>query len=133
MKSGPFAAAFVLRNKGCLFWWRDKLFGQLRSRAKEILLHLLDEELLGFRLPRLEPVFIQQHLGVLGPHLPRLGAHVFIDLLPQFGVERGFIQAGKFASKLCAFDHSGHGNIVTRGGTESFYQCALIPKCCEAE
>jgi two-component system, NarL family, response regulator LiaR len=99
-----------------LFGRRDKFFGQLRSRAEEILLHLFDQELLRFGLPWLQAIFIEQHLGVLGPHLPGLRAHAFIDLLSQFGVERGFIQAGKFASKLCAFDHTGHGDIVTRAG-----------------
>jgi DNA-binding CsgD family transcriptional regulator len=99
-----------------LFRRRDEFFGQLCSCAKEVLLHLLDQKLLRFGLPRLEPVFIEQHLGVLGPHLPGLSAHGFIDFLPQFGIERGFIQAGKFASKLCAFDHTRHGNIVTRAG-----------------
>jgi hypothetical protein len=39
--------------------------------------------------------------------------------LPQFGIERGFIQAGEFASKLCAFDHTRHGNIVTRPGNDA--------------
>ena len=108
-----------------LFRRRDEFFGQLRSLAKEILLHLLDKKLLRLGLPGLEPIFIEQHLGVLGPHLPRFGAYVFIDLLPQFGVERGFIQAGKFASKLCTFDHSGHGDIVTRGRESCFLLHAL--------
>jgi hypothetical protein len=75
--------------------------------------------LLRLGLPRLQAIFIEQHLGVLGPHLPGLGAHIFIDLLPQFGIERGFIQAGEFASKLCAFDHTRHGNIVTRPGNDA--------------
>ena len=116
----PFAAAFlfeILRfsYRRSLFRRRDEFFRQLRSLAKEVLLHLFDKELLRLRLPWLEPVLVEQHLGVLGPHLPGLSAHVFIDLLPQFGIERGFIQAGKFASKLCAFDHTRHGDIVTRG------------------
>jgi hypothetical protein len=110
-----------------LFGRRDEFFGQLRSRAKEILLHLLDQKLLRLGFPRLQAVFIQQHLGVLGPHLPGLSAHVFIDLLSQFGVERGFIQAGKFASKLCAFDHSRHGNIVTRGEGELGLLFRFVP------
>lgn len=102
-----------------LFGWRDEFFWKLRSGAKEVLLHLLDEELLRLGLPRLQAVFIEQHLGVLSPHLPGLRAHIFIYLLPQFGIERGFIQAGEFASKLCAFDHTRHGNIVTRGGNDA--------------
>lgn len=102
---------------------RDEFFGKLRSCAKEILLHLLDEELLCLRLPGLEPIFIEQHLGMLSPHAPRFSAYVFINLLAQFGIERAFIQAGKFASKLCAFDHTRHGNIVTRGGEREGCQC----------
>ena len=110
-----------------LFGRRDEFFGQLRSRAKEILLHLLDKELLRFRLPRLQAIFIEQHLGVLGPHAPRLGAYVFINLLSQFSIERGFVQAGKFASKLCAFDHTRHGNIVTRGEGELGLLFRFVP------
>src|SRR6185437_10369182 len=100
---------------------RDEFFGQLRSCAEEILFHLLDEELLRLRLPGLEPIFIEQHLGVLGPHAPRFSAYVFINLLTQFGIEGAFIQAGKFASQLCAFDHTRHENIVTRGEGELGY------------
>src|SRR5579864_9627535 len=111
-----------------LLWWRDKLFGQLRSCAKEILLHLLDEELLSLRLPWLQAIFIEQHLGVLSPHLPGFGTHVFINFLPQFGVERGFIQAGQFTSKLCAFDDTGHGAIVTRVGRAAA-PLVIVPVC----
>jgi len=75
---------------------RDELLGQLCAGAKKILLHLFDQELLRLGLPGLQAVFIEQHLGVLGPHLPRLGAHVLIDLLPQLGIKRGLIQAGQF-------------------------------------
>src|SRR5450432_3330870 len=42
---------------------------QLGAGAKKVLLHLLDEELLRLRLPGLQAVFVQQHLGVLRPHL----------------------------------------------------------------
>jgi hypothetical protein len=109
-------AAFALEIAWRLFWWWDKLFRQLGAGAKEILLHLFDKELLRLWLPGLETVFIEQHFGVLGPHPPGFGAYVFIDLLPQFGIERGFIQAGEFAAEFYAFHHTWHGDIVTRAG-----------------
>lgn len=113
-------------TKPALLGRGNEFLGKLRSCAKEILLHLLNEELLCLRLPGLEPIFIEQHLGVLSPHAPRLGAYVFIDLLAQFGVERAFIQAGKFASQLCAFDHTRHGNIVTRREERESNQCTHL-------
>src|SRR5215813_11764624 len=64
-----------------LRWW-DVLFGQLRPGAEEILLHLLHQKLLGLGLPRLQAIFVQQHLGVFGPHPPGFGAYGLIDFLP---------------------------------------------------
>src|SRR5258708_37253114 len=55
---------------------RDKFFGKLRSLAAEKLLHFVHQKLLGFRLPGLEAVFIQEHLGVRGPRPPHYGTYV---------------------------------------------------------
>ena len=94
--------------------WRNKFLGQLGSFAKEVLLHLFHQKLLGFGLPGLEPVFVEQHLGVLGPHLPRLSTYSLIDFLSQFSIKRGFIQAGEFPPKFCAFHHSRHGEYCNK-------------------
>src|SRR5260370_11346678 len=87
---------------------RDKFFGKLRSLAEEILLHLFHQKLLGFRLPGLETVFIQEHLGVLGPHPPRFGAYVFENLLAQRRVKRGLVEPGQLFAQLHAFHHAWH-------------------------
>jgi hypothetical protein len=91
-----------------LLFWRNIFLWKLRALAEKILLHLLNQELLGFRPPGLQAVFIQEHFGVLGPHTPRFSADVVINLLSEWGIKGRFIQARQFPAKLCAFHHSGH-------------------------
>jgi len=50
----------------------DVIRGQGRAFAKEVLVHLLDEELLGFTVAEVEPVFVHDHLHAVHPHLPGL-------------------------------------------------------------
>src|ERR1700694_4537279 len=63
-------------NPSCcpLLLGRHEFFRKLRAGAKEVWLHLLHQKLLGFRLPGLQTVLVQQHLGMLGPHAPCVGA-----------------------------------------------------------
>src|SRR4051794_9228655 len=104
---------FLGKAACALFGWWNELFGKLRAGAEEILLHLLHQELLGFGLPGLEPVFIQQHLGVFSPHAPSLGADVFINFLSQFSIEGGLIEAGEFTAEFDALYHTRHGKYFT--------------------
>src|SRR6185312_7081902 len=89
------------------------------TRPEEISFHLFHQKLLRFRLPGLKAVLVEQHLGMLAPHAPSLGADVFIDFLAQRSVKRWLIKAWKLSPELHAFHHSCHENIVQERGNGS--------------
>src|SRR6185312_4395893 len=61
------------------------LLGQFAAFAfaEEESVHLLHKKLLRLARPRLQTIFIQQHLLPLHPLVPRLLRHVLIDLLSE--------------------------------------------------
>src|ERR1039458_5669024 len=80
---------------------RDVIRREGRAFAKEVLVHLLDEELLGFLVAEVEAVLVHDHLQAVYPHLPGFLGNVVVDLLPQrMAVEGHFIEAFHFLLKL---------------------------------
>jgi len=63
--------------------WRHELRGECRAIAEEVLLHLLEEEFLRFRVAEVQPVLVHEHLHVLEPQLPRLFRDVLVDALSE--------------------------------------------------
>jgi hypothetical protein len=72
---------------------RHVLAGKRRSGAEEELLHLLHQELLRLRRPRLQAIFVQQHLLPLHPLAPRCLGDVLVNLLAELGIEGGLVQS----------------------------------------
>src|SRR5262249_3078153 len=66
---------------GSLVAWGNVVRWWGCARSKEIVVHLLDEELLRFLCSEVEPVFVHDHLHMLHPTFPRLFGNVVIDLL----------------------------------------------------
>src|SRR5436309_2759710 len=87
---------------------RYKFLRKFGTRTEKVLFHLLYQELLGFRLPGLQAVFVEQHLGVLGPHAPCVGAYVLVDFLSQRSIKGGLGQSGQFSPQLHALHHTRH-------------------------
>jgi hypothetical protein len=44
----------------------------------------------------IQAVLVQQHLAVLGPHLPRLPGNLCIDSVSEIGIEGGLIETREF-------------------------------------
>ena len=88
--------------------WSHVLFREFAAGAEEELVHLLDEELLGFLGTGLEAVLVEEHLLALHPFAPGLGGDVLVDLLTEVGVEGGFVETFHFGFVLCAEDHVCH-------------------------
>src|SRR5258706_14990165 len=87
---------------------RDVIGRELRPLAEEELLALLPQDLLRLGRHQVETVFIDQHLRVLEPQLPRLLRDVLEDALPERVVERLPLDAFGLAAELDAFDGAGH-------------------------
>src|SRR5437016_4415346 len=87
---------------------RYKFLRKFGTRAEKVLFHLLHQKLLGLRLPGLQAVFVEQHLGVLGPHAPCVGAYVLVDFLSQRSIKGGLGQSGQFSPQLHALHQTRH-------------------------
>jgi hypothetical protein len=88
--------------------WRDVFFGEFAAGAEEELVHLLDEELLGFFGPGLEAVLVEEHLLALDPFAPGFLGDVLVDLLAEVGVEGRFVEAFHFGFVFGAENHVRH-------------------------
>src|SRR5512133_3941565 len=58
---------------------RYEIGRQLRALAEEVLVHLLQQKLLGLRRAKVEAIFVHEHLHVLDPHLPGLLGDAVVD------------------------------------------------------
>ena len=94
--------------------WSFRRFGideplrGLGSAAKEILLHLRDQELARLGFERHEPVLVDQHRLVAEPLLPGFLRNILENALAELTWIRRAIEAFRFAAELDALDHSGH-------------------------
>ena len=61
--------------------------GQLGALAEKELFHLFQNQLLAFESPRVEPILVDYHLEMLGPHLPGLLGNVLENPLPHLAIE----------------------------------------------
>src|ERR1700722_1351014 len=101
-------SAFDWVDESCSVRWRDVFGGQSSSFAEEELLHLLHQELLRLRGPRLQAVLVKQHLLPLDPLAPcRLG-NVFEDLLTELRIEGRLVQTLHLALVSHAKNHMRH-------------------------
>src|ERR1035437_9915196 len=91
---------------------RNEILGLLRALAEEISIHLLHDEFLVFLLPGLQAIFVEQHLHVFLPLLPRQLGNVVVDALSEFAIERRFVQTFHFAAHLYALHHVCHPELL---------------------
>src|SRR5262249_24178753 len=89
-------------NSGLLLDRRDVLGGRRGTLAKEILFHLLNDNLLIFSACRVQAVLVQQHFAELNPGVPGFLGHIFVNFLAQIVVERRLFEPGKILLQLYA-------------------------------
>ena len=92
-------------------WHRVRIDEALRglgSAAKEVFLHLRDQEFSRFRFEGHEPVLVDQHRLVAEPLLPGFLRNIFENALAKLTGIRRPIEAFRFAAELDALDHSSH-------------------------
>ena len=77
---------------------------EARRPAEEEIFQVLDQDLLVLAVGGIQPVFVQEHLAMLAPHLPGFLRDVFINSLAQFRVERRLVQSRHFPLELHAED-----------------------------
>src|SRR5258708_7695894 len=87
-------------HAGLLRRRRDVLFGQSRSGAEKILLHLLHNHFLIFAASGIQAIFIQQHFAKLRPTVPSLLRDVVVDFFAQLGIERRLIESWSMLLQL---------------------------------
>jgi hypothetical protein len=81
---------------------------KLAAAAEEEVIHLFDEELLGFAGPGLEAVLVEEHLLALHPLVPGFLADILVDFLSEVRVERWLVETLHFSFVSCAENHVRH-------------------------
>src|SRR5262249_12607629 len=76
-----------------------------RPFAEEKIFHVLGDEILGFLLPRHQPVLVEDHLHPILPELPGRRRDVVVDPLPELARPRRRVEAGELLLKLLAEHH----------------------------
>src|ERR1700740_1483930 len=86
----------------------DIFFGQSRSFPKEVLLHLLHQELLRFSRPGLQTILVEQHFLPLYPLRPSLLGDMIVNFLAKITVEWRLVEAFHFLLVTRTDDHMWH-------------------------
>src|SRR5271167_5178978 len=82
--------------------WGDVSRRKGSTLAEKEIFQVLDQDLLVLPVGGIQPVFVQDHLAVLAPHLPGFFRDVFINPPTQFRIERRLVQSWHIPLELHA-------------------------------